>query len=341
MAPSTIVPQIPLRKDGPLVSRIIYGTWHLTGVGNDTSLATAENVLERIRACLECGITTFDLSDLYGFYEFERLFGDALKLEPGIRRRIQMYVKALLLLLFPSLRVEVFIHDLNFLSITKTDIVKPCAVKPNVYIKHYNTDEDYILSQVNKSLENLGTDYIDILLLHRQDMLMDADEVARAFTQLYAENKVRHFGGSNFTLEHFKLLQSRLEFPLVTNQFEISIFEMSALTDDRLDFFQRKRIAPMAYSPLGSGRLFKKDTSDPQTLRLQHTLASIASRLGRDVTIDQVCYAWLLRHPARICPVIGTTSVERIRKAAASVKITLDRQQWTEIWVASAGTMVP
>ncbi|RUS25421.1 oxidoreductase [Jimgerdemannia flammicorona] len=315
MAPSTIVPQIPLRKDGPLVSRIIYGTWHLTGVGNDTSLATAENVLERIRACLECGITTFDLSDLYGFYEFERLFGDALKLEPGIRRRIQI--------------------------ITKTDIVKPCAVKPNVYIKHYNTDEDYILSQVNKSLENLGTDYIDILLLHRQDMLMDADEVARAFTQLYAENKVRHFGGSNFTLEHFKLLQSRLEFPLVTNQFEISIFEMSALTDDRLDFFQRKRIAPMAYSPLGSGRLFKKDTSDPQTLRLQHTLASIASRLGRDVTIDQVCYAWLLRHPARICPVIGTTSVERIRKAAASVNITLDRQQWTEIWVASAGTMVP
>lgn len=91
MAPSLIVPQVVLHKDGPSISRIVYGTWHLTGVGNDASLATAENVLKRIHACLECGITTFDLSDLYGFYEFEKLFGDALRLEPGIRQRIQMY----------------------------------------------------------------------------------------------------------------------------------------------------------------------------------------------------------------------------------------------------------
>ncbi|RUS23071.1 oxidoreductase [Endogone sp. FLAS-F59071] len=314
MAPSPIVPQALLHKDGPLISRIVYGTWHLTGSGNDTSLATAENVLRRIHACLECGITTFDLSDLYGFYEFEKLFGDALRLEPGIRQRIQI--------------------------ITKTDIVKPCSAKPDVYIKHYNTDTSYILTQVNQSLEKLGTDYIDVLLLHRQDMLMDADEVASAFNQLYAEGKVRYFGGSNFTPEHFKLLQSRLEFSLVTNQIEISVFEMSALTDNRLDFFQRKRIAPMAYSPLGSGKLFAK-TTDPQTQRLQCTLASVASRLGPEVTIDQVCYAWLLRHPARICPVIGTTSPERIKLAAASVNIKLDRQQWTEIWEASAGKMVP
>ncbi|KAI8584019.1 hypothetical protein K450DRAFT_221126 [Umbelopsis ramanniana AG] len=313
---STIVPQIKLSENGPSVSRIIYGTWHMTGVdqNNEHTLSAPENILSRIKACLAAGITTFDLSDLYGFYQFEALFGEALKLEPEIKDQIQI--------------------------ITKTDIVKPCEAIPKCRIKHYNTSREYILQQVNRSLEMLGVKHIDLLLLHRQDMLMDADEVAEAFKLLHSEGKVLHFGGSNFTIQHFKLLQSRLPFPLVSNQFEFSPYEMSALTDDRLDYFQRKRIATMAYSPLGSGRLFSKNP-DEQTRRLRAILEQTAADLGPDVTIDQVCYAWIMMHPAKICPVIGTTSLDRILTAAKSVRLVLDRQQWTEIWSASTGTQVP
>jgi predicted oxidoreductase len=157
---------------------------------------------------------------------------------------------------------------------------------------------------------------------------------------LHSEGKVLHFGGSNFTIQHFKLLQSRLPFPLVSNQFEFSPYEMSALTDDRLDYFQRKRLATMAYSPLGSGKLFSKEPTE-QTRRLRSTMEQIAADAGPDVTIDQICYAWILMHPARICPVLGTTSLKRIEAAAKSVNIILDRQQWTEIWSASTGTLVP
>ena len=165
-------------------------------------------------------------------------------------------------------------------------------------------------------------------------------QVAEAFKTLHSEGKVLHFGGSNFTIQHFKLLQSRLPFQLVSNQFEFSPYEMSALTDDRLDYFQRKRIATMAYSPLGSGRLFSKNP-DEQTRRLRAVLEQTAADLGPDVTIDQVCYAWIMMHPAKICPVIGTTSLDRILTAAKSVRLVLDRQQWTEIWSASTGTQVP
>lgn len=115
---------------------------------------------------------------------------------------------------------------------------------------------------------------------------------------------------------------------------------MSALTDGRLDYFQRKRIPTMAYSPLGSGKLFAKDPTE-QTRRLKETMDQIASDVGPNVSIDQICYAWILMHPANICPVIGTTSLNRIMTAAQSVNITLDRQQWTEIWSASTGTLVP
>ncbi|CAM0141834.1 hypothetical protein VKS41_004466 [Umbelopsis sp. WA50703] len=314
MAP--IVPQIKLSENGPSVSRIIYGTWHMTGVeqSNEHLLSNAENILSRIKACVDVGITTFDLSDLYGFYQFERLFGEALKLEPELKKQIQI--------------------------ITKTDIVKPCEAIPKCRIKHYNTSREYILQQVNRSLGMLGVDHIDLLLLHRQDMLMDADEVAEAFKQLHSEGKVLHFGGSNFTIQHFKLLQSRLPFKLVSNQFEFSPYEMSALTDDRLDYFQRKRLALMAYSPLGSGKLFASDPTE-QTRRLRSTMEQIAADIGADVSIDQVCYAWIMMHPANICPVIGTTSLNRIITAAKSVELVLDRQQWTEIWSASTGTQVP
>jgi predicted oxidoreductase len=166
---------------------------------------------------------------------------------------------------------------------------------------------------------------------------MDADEVAGALTELRTSGKVLHCGVSNFMPWQFHLLQSRLDFSLVTNQVELSVLHLDPLHDGTLDQLQRLRVAPMAWSPVAGGHLF-----NPQNERAA-LVVEVLERIGREVnaSVAQVALAWLMRHPARALPVLGTGKIERLREAVAAEAIVLDRQQWFAVWEASAGREVP
>jgi predicted oxidoreductase len=277
-------------------------SWHLSDV----------ELLDLIHACVDLGITTFDLADIYGDYASEGIFGRALALEPGLRERIQL--------------------------VTKCGIKLVSDYRPEHRLKHYDTSQEHILASAEHSLRKFHTDRLDLLLIHRPDPLMDADEIAGAFSQLRASGKVLHFGVSNFSPAQFDLLASRLDFPLVTNQVEISVLETDLLHDGTVDQCQRLRIAPMAWSPLTGGRLF--GDGDPQAVRVRQALVEVGEQLG-GATLDQVALAWLLRHPARIVPILGSGKLERLRRAAGALEYELSRQQWFTIWTASKGHEVP
>ena len=200
----------------------------------------------------------------------------------------------------------------------------------------FGTDRDHIILSAEQSLRNLATDHLDLLLIHRPDPLMDADEVAEAFLALHHSGKVRHFGVSNFTPAQFTLLQSRLPFTLATNQVELSPAHQPLLLDGTLDQLQQLRIRPMAWSCLGGGRLFNDESFQP----LRDELAQIAQELNAE-SIEQVVYAWVLRLPSKPLPIIGSGKIERVRSAIVAEKLHMTRQQWFRIRKAALGYDVP
>jgi predicted oxidoreductase len=202
-------------------------------------------------------------------------------------------------------------------------------------VKHYNTSRAHIVASAEHSLAMLGVERLDLLLIHRPDPLMDADEVAEAFGDLRRAGKVAAFGVSNFLPHQLDLLQSRLDQPLVANQVEVSLLHTEALFDGTLDQAQRLRIRPQAWSPLGGGRLGREPDDS--------ALGRVLGRLGRelDATPGQVALAWLLRHPARIHPLLGTGRLARLRELAKAQAITLDQQAWFELLTAAMGREMP
>jgi predicted oxidoreductase len=288
-------------------SRIIHGLWRLSEWNQ-----SKEETLSLIQFCLEQGITTFDHADIYGSYTCEEMFGDALSLAPSIREKMEI--------------------------VTKCGIVLPSTNRPQHQTHHYNTSKKHILSSVEQSLKNLRTDYIDVLLIHRPDPFMNGEEVAEAFIQLKKEGKVRHFGVSNFKVHQWNMLQSHLPFPLVTNQIELSAYNLENMEDGTLNLCQEKRIAPMAWSPLAGGNIFTGQ--DDKALRLRETLEKIQEEISAE-GIDSILYAWLLNHPARIMPIAGSGKKERIQAAIDSRSITLNHDQWFEILRSSMGHDIP
>jgi len=309
------VPQVLMHPQGPQVSQIVYGTWRLADGSED--LATPVSILARIEACLEVGITTFDLADIYGGYTYEKLFGDALRLKPELRSKIQL--------------------------ISKTGILIPSKVwdKP-VTVHHYDTSYQHVEKMVYRSLQALGTDYLDVMLIHRPDYLMDADELAKVMTDLRISGKVKYWGVSNHTVHQFELLQSRLEFPLVTNQIEFSVLNMDPMDDGSLDLCQKLRIKPMAWSPLGGGRLLDEKSTEAQIVRIREAGAKVAAQ-HKNISLDLVAFAWILRHPTSPIIILGTNNIERIRSAASlfDQQVKLDRQEYFLLWEASKGREVP
>lgn len=257
---------------------------------------------------IDLGVTTVDHADIYGGYQCEAAFGEALKLVPALRDRMEI--------------------------VTKCGIAT--TAKPEHALGHYITDSAHIIKSAEQSLVNLATDRIDLLLIHRPDPLMDADEVAEAFLNLHQSGKVRHFGVSNFTPAQFALLQSRLPFTLATNQVEISPVHQPLLLDGTLDQLQQLRIRPMAWSCLGGGRLFNDDEFQP----LRNELDTIARELNAE-SIEQVVYAWILRLPSKPLPIIGSGKIERVRSALAAEELQMTRQQWFRIRKAALGYDVP
>lgn len=279
----------PVHLKGPALSRIVAGAWRWNNV----------DVTRLIETSLEAGITSFDHADIYGDYDNEKIFGDALKKVKVGRDAIQL--------------------------ITKCGIKLLSSKQPGTWVKHYDTSKEHILASVDTSLKSLRTDYLDLLLIHRPNPLMDPEEISEAFGLLKQNGKVLHFGVSNFTGTQFEMLQSYLPFPLVTNQVEMSLSKLDCLYDGTLDVLQKHRTSAMAWSPLGGGKLMLPN-------------AALWSKKEKyNATETQLSLAWLMRHPSTIFPVIGTTQPERIIESAKAVDINLDRQDWFEMLKAATG----
>ena len=273
-----------LHPQGPEFSRIVAGVWKWMD----------ESTTEQcIHQALDCGITTFDHADIYGKYTIEEMFGNVLKRNAGLRSKMEL--------------------------VTKCGIKLMAEKKPDHRIKHYDTSYEHIIASVDNSLQNFDTDYIDLLLIHRPDPLMNCEEVAEAFDELERSGKVQYFGVSNFTTTQFEMLQSYLSMPLVTNQVEISLFKNELFFNGLTDVMQVHRAGIMAWSPLGSGKFF----DDRERMQQLTTLANKYS-----ITVAQLLFAWLLHHPANVFPITGTTRGERIAEAAKALTLHLDKQDW-------------
>lgn len=301
-----MVNKIQLCKEGPELSEIVLGLWRLQKWN-----VNEDELLNIIETSIDLGITSFDHADIYGSFTCEEIFGNVLKKNKHLRKKIEL--------------------------VTKCDIVFQSPQRPQYNFHYYDTTKKHIIESVNNSLENFGTDYIDILLIHRPDPLMNADETAEALTQVVNEGKVKHVGVSNFTPSHFNLLQSRLNYPVVTNQVEFSVMYMQPMEDGTFDQAQQLRRSPMIWSPLGGGRIFTEDSE--QANRLRDELNKQAEKYN--VAIDQIALAWVMMHPSKPVTVIGTGNIDRIKGAAGSVDIKLSREDWFRIWTASKGHEVP
>ncbi|MDY7231669.1 aldo/keto reductase [Hyalangium rubrum] len=300
--------RVKMAAEGPEVSRLAYGVWRLL---QDPDGADAQRILAKIQTCLDCGITTFDHADIYGGYRVEEAFGAALRASPGLRQRMELVTKCGIMLVDPA--------------------------RPQNRLKHYDYSRQHLVASVERSLRNLGTDYLDVLLLHRPSPLLDPQEVAEALRALVEQGKVRHVGVSNFTVAQVDMLASWLPMPLVTNQVELHPLRLEPFLDGTLDQCLRRRMSPMAWSPLAGGRLVNGQGA--AEARVRAVLVELGRKYGAD--LDQMVFAWLLRHPSRIIPVLGTNRLERITSAARALSLQMELQDWFAVWSAATGAEVP
>jgi len=291
-------------KGGLEMSRIVYGMWRL---GDDADTSPG-HVQAKVEACLEQGITTMDQADIYGDYGAEELLGAALAQAPGLRDRIEI--------------------------VTKCDIVAPVGKFADKPVKYYDTSRAHIHGQVEASLSNMGIERIDLLLIHRPDPFMDPAETGPALDAMVQSGKVAHVGVSNFRPWDWDLLQSAMSAPLVTNQIEISLLANDCFTNGDIAHLQKHGVPPMAWSPLAGGTLFSG--ADPDLSAALHRVAD-----AQGVGIDAVAIAWLLAHPAKILPVMGTNTLSRIAGLSDALKVEMDRETWFALYEAANGNEVP
>ena len=304
-----MVPRHRLAAHGPEFSRLAYGTWRLL---NDATPPTPQSVLARLQRCADLGITTLDTAEIYGKYQVEEALGAALALDKGLRQRLEI--------------------------VTKAGIYVPNAFHPARKVSYYDATGARLIKSLEKSLRFLGVDHVELLLVHRPDWLTHPDETAEGLNRLLKDGKIRSAGVSNYNVHQFDALNARMDQPLVTNQVEFSLLRMDPIFDGVLDQCIRLGIAPMAWSPLGGGRLVRTD--DEAGARVQQAVAEIAKRHG-GATVDQVAYAWIMAHPSRPMPIIGSNQVERIERAAKAATIQLTREDWYALWTAARGKRIP
>ena len=287
----------------PKFSRIISGTmtWGIWGKELDKG-----GMISLLNQCVALGINTFDHADIYGGYTTEEAFGHAFT-ESGISR-----------------------EDIRLIS--KCGIQYICDKRPNK-IKHYDYSKDYIIESAEASLRNLQTEYLDLFLLHRPSPLMHPQEVMEAVAKLAQEGKIIDFGVSNFTPSQVDLISS--EVPVMVNQVEFSLTQFEAMHDGTLDQMMVKKMIPMGWSPLGV--LFSADNA--QTERIHAAMEPLLDKY--DATEDQLALAWILKHPAGIHPVVGTTNTGRLKRAMEAVSLELELEDWFSLLVASQGHKVP
>ncbi len=299
--------KIKLSKNSPEFSRIVTGVWKW---GNWGAKLQIEEISKLIDCSVEQGISSFDHADIYGDYMEEERFGKALKQSTSSRDKIEI--------------------------ITKCGIKLPKPNRPANKIHCYDTSKKHILLSVENSLKALGTDYLDLLLIHRPSPLMSPEIIAEAFDELKSAGKLRAFGVSNFTPDQFETQNQFSE--LATNQIELSLAKLDPFLDGSILQCQKHGIRPMAWSPLGSGRLMKEAETEQEK-----RIAKMAKGLCEKYNCDkaQLFLAFLLNHPSGILPILGTSKKERIVAASKSAEIILENDDWFSLWLASAGKALP
>ena len=288
---------------GQSVSRLVYGMWRL---GDDTDTSPG-HIQAKIEACLAQDITTMDQADIYGDYGAEALLGACFQAAPHLRDKVEI--------------------------ITKCDIVAPVGRHASARVKYYDTTRAHIHASVETSLKLMNIEQIDLLLIHRPDPLMDHVETGRALDDLIDSGKVAAVGVSNFRPWDWSLLQSAMDNLLATNQIELSVVAHEPFTNGDIAFLQEHGVPPMAWSPLAGGALFSNAHAP-----LMAKLAEIAS--AQNVDAAAVAIAWLLHHPSKPIPVMGTNNLQRIAKLADATKVVIDRESWFDIYTAALGREV-
>ena len=262
-----------------------------------------QEMCQLISESFDSGINSFDHADIYGGYTTEESFGDAF-IDTGIKR-----------------------EDVFFIS--KCGIMYPSKKLP-IKIKHYDYSEGHIIKSVNNSLKYLQTDYLDCLLLHRPSPLMDINIIANTVGGLIKSGKIKSFGVSNFTADQMDMFKGKVE--ILYNQINLSLTHLDHMFDGTLEYMQANKILPMAYSPLGS--YFKEESN-----KIKKVVESLKDKYS--CTDYQLLISWLLKHPSKVYPVIGTTKSDRIKKSMKSLKIEIELIDWFELLEASVGKRVP
>ena len=262
-----------------------------------------EDMCKLILESFDSGINSFDHADIYGGYTTEVSFGDAFA-ETGINR-----------------------EDVFFIS--KCGIMYPSEKLP-IQTKHYDYSEEHINKSVDNSLKNLRTDYLDCLLLHRPSPLMDISIISDAVKRLIKSGKIKSFGVSNFTANQMDMFKGKLD--ILYNQINLSLTHLDHMFDGTLEYMQANDILPMAYSPLGS--YFKEEN-----VKIKKVVDKLKNKYG--CSDYQILISWLLKHPSKVYPVIGTTKSDRIKNTLGSLKIEIDLIDWFELLEASVGKRVP
>ncbi|WAH38092.1 aldo/keto reductase [Alicyclobacillus dauci] len=324
--------KFPLNDSGISASRLVYGCMGLGGSDWSNKTAyTPEDVKqahEAVEAALSIGINMFDHANIYKSGKAEQIFGEVLKERKDLRDRIILQSKC---------------------GIRFADDLAPFT--------RFDFSKDYILDCVDGILSRLGTDYLDILLLHRPDALVEPEEVAEAFHHLKASGKVKSFGVSNMSAGQIRLLQSCLDVPIVVNQLEMSLYRHNwvdvginvnrdpaandIFPEGTLEFCRLENIQIQAWGPLAQGIYTGRPLTDQsETVRATaQKVQAYAEQKG--TTAESILLAWLMRHPAGIQPVIGTKTPERILACKDAERITLTREEWYDLWITARGAVMP
>lgn len=310
---------VQLGQSDLVVSRIAYGCWRLAGAeGGEVKADRLEHGRRAVIAAYEAGYTLFDHADLYGYGEPERLFGQILRETPGMRGRVVIA--------------------------SKCGICRQGDPKPESAYR-YDFSAGHIIWSCEQSLKRLGVETIDLYQLHRPDYLCDPEEVASVFSRLKQSGKVRWFGVSNFRPTQVVALQKACPMPLVVNQVQISLGHLDCFHDGTLDHCLAEKITPLAWSPLAAGKLCSNDPidlRDPAHARRLHTreVLDLIAR-DRESTRPVVALAWLLKHPVRIVPIVGSTDPGRIKELTQAAELDLSRDEWYRLFEAGLGQRLP
>ena len=288
-------------KSKSSLSKIIAGTMHWGLWGKKLSTI---DLIQLMECCLENNISTFDHADIYGGYTTEADFGMALKQGNFNRNRIQLITKC----------------GIQSISSNRTTTVK-----------HYDYSEKHIIWSVENSLKNLQTDFIDVLLLHRPSPLMKADEIANAIEKLKSTGKIIDFGLSNFTASQTELIRQKTA--VSYNQIQFALTQLEPMIDGSLDYMQQHQIQPLSWNPLGS--VFKENSAKAN--RVKEILTNLEKKYS--LSSDVLLLSWVMQHPAKVTPVIGTTNFDRIKQTQNTT--VLEVQDWFLLWEASIGSTVP